>query len=79
MSWSIHYHHGGVAGLRSVGTLQLAVKEACVLLDGGAEIGGIEGDGGLKGMGADEIMRLYAARKAKKSNGRTTGLGSKEA
>lgn len=69
MMWSIHYKTGATGDLRSVSTLPLAISAACELLDQGADVSAIEGDGGLKGMGADEIRLICAKRKAKKLNG----------
>jgi hypothetical protein len=65
ITWYIHYKTGEVAGLLAVSTLQLAIKNACELLDQGTEVSQIESSGGLRGMNADEIMLAYAERKAK--------------
>jgi hypothetical protein len=65
--WTIRYHHKGVAGVRSVSTLPLAVTAACELLAQGADVSAIDGDGDLQGIGADEIRRQCAARNAMKS------------
>ena len=68
MMWRIHYTSGATGGLRSVGTLPLAISAACELLDQGADVSTIEGDGGLEGIGAEEIRLICARRKAKKLN-----------
>ena len=65
--WYVHYRKNSVPGLQTLGTLPLAVAAACALLDQGGEVGGIEGDGGLAGMSANEIGRVYAERKAAKA------------
>ncbi len=67
ITWYIHYKTRGVAGLLAVSTLQLAIKNACELLDQGTEVSQIEGSGGLRGMNADEIMLACAVQKAKKA------------
>jgi hypothetical protein len=65
--WYVHYKTGGMAGLRSVRTLPLAIMQACELLDHGADVSQIAGTGGLKGMNVDEIRLVYAKLKAKKA------------
>lgn len=67
MVWSIHYQFSGEVGLRLSNTLPHAVHEALRLIDQGASISQIKGGGGLRGMNADEISAVHAARKAKKS------------
>ncbi len=67
MLWTISFNRKGIAGLRSVTRLQQAVNDACELLDNGAHVQGISGDGGLVGMDAAEVLAIHAKRNAKKS------------
>ena len=66
--WHIHYHLGGAVGMRSVSTLPAAMRDAFTLIGQGADVGHIEGEGGLIGPNAAEIKLAYAASKGK--NGR---------
>jgi hypothetical protein len=68
MIWNIHYKKSGVAGYRAVRTLPLAIKAACGLLDEGAEVSEVASSGGRKGIEADELRRICAARKAENSS-----------
>jgi hypothetical protein len=60
--WSIHYKHRGAVGYRSVRTFELAIDEACKLLDQGADISEVASSGGNKTIGADEIRLMRANR-----------------
>ena len=64
--WYIHYKMRGVAGVHSVNNRQVAIEQACDLLDAGAEVSGIEHRDGLIGISADTIRLHWAERKAKK-------------
>jgi hypothetical protein len=65
IGWTIRFRQEGSSGLALVNSLSLAVAKACELIAQGAEVSEIEGPGGLKIMGADEIKRVQAVRGAK--------------
>lgn len=62
MAWSIHYKYRGVAGYRSVSALELAIKEACELLDQGADVSEVSINTGNRTIGAEEIRLICADR-----------------
>jgi hypothetical protein len=68
VAWAIFYMNGAVAGLRSVSTLQIAVDEACQMLDNGADVKAIEGPNDLMGLTATDILVIHAKRQAARSN-----------
>ena len=47
----------------------MAVDQACGLIDSGAQVKGIEGDGNLIGLTGADILVIHARRQAKQSNG----------
>jgi len=66
MQWTITFQRKGVPGARFVNTLPQAVNDACDLINNGAGVQGISGDGGLVGMNAAEVLAIYGMRNAKK-------------
>jgi len=62
MAWSIHYKYRGAAGYRSVKLLELAIKQACELLDQGADVSEVSISTGNRTIGAEEIRRICADR-----------------
>ena len=64
MTWSIHYRQKGQAGYRSVSVYEIAIKQACQLLDEGASVSEVASSGGNRTIGADEIRRIWADRGA---------------
>ena len=63
MMWNIHYRKDATPGYRCVSTLERAIKEACTLLDEGAEVSEIASSGGRKSIGPDELKTICAERK----------------
>jgi hypothetical protein len=61
----VHFKHGEAAGVHSKKSLLLAIEHACDLIDSGAEVSGIEGEGGLGGLNAEMIKLKCAERKAR--------------
>ena len=65
MLWNIHFRKDATPGYRAVSTLEIALKEACELLDGGAEVSEIASSGGSKCIGPDELRLICAERKTR--------------
>jgi hypothetical protein len=63
MMWNIHFCKNAMPGYRCVSTLERAIKEACTLLDEGAEVSEVASSGGRKGIGLDELRLICAERK----------------
>jgi hypothetical protein len=65
MAWGIHYRQRGAAGYRYLSVFAIAIREACELLDQGADVSEVSNSDGSKIIGADEIRWICADKRAR--------------